>query len=301
MADILIVEDDEEIREMISDYLSLNQNHNVEEAADGEEGLEKADFCLFDIILTDLNMPNMNGLELSAFVRATTINHDTPIVVISGNLDAQKTEKFQKLGMIDILHKPVDIDQLSSTVNRLSKVGKVERAATVNPNWVFKHLKSSLEKAASTLELHIPKFEELQDGSSYKIKENLASGIIPLYGVKHYGSFAISFSEDLLQEFGQSLFNSKQPMLIETCFPIAAEMANQLAGGYKRQVEQEGVICSIGVPSLATGLNHNVNHCISGEVFTMEFKINNKTGWISYCQGKEALAESDPQSKEDAA
>jgi CheY-like chemotaxis protein len=116
MASILVCDDETYLREMIT--IALTPLHQVREACDGIEGVE---FCRqekFDLIITDLTMPNMSGLELIEKIRS--LNYQVKIIAISGLLHLSDiAENTLRAGADICLAKPVSIQKLESAINEL--------------------------------------------------------------------------------------------------------------------------------------------------------------------------------------
>ena len=109
MKNILVVDDEFEVRELLSDYLSA-QGYNVLLAGDGRAGLDSFRTNEIDIIILDLAMPVMNGVECLREIRKT--HSDIPVVIISGNLNDEFLEGLSTLSVQHILEKPLDIHRL---------------------------------------------------------------------------------------------------------------------------------------------------------------------------------------------
>ena len=116
MAWILVVDDDEELRRGVSKFLR-RVGHRVDEAADGLLAMRIVEEHPVDLVLTDINMPGMNGIEL--LIELTTRCHDVRIIAMSGAslIPAQEllTDACM-LGAIDVLTKPFSLPQLFEKV-----------------------------------------------------------------------------------------------------------------------------------------------------------------------------------------
>lgn len=112
---ILIVEDEASIRRVLKNILTEeNKNYQVEEAEDGLEGMEKIKDTDFDLILCDIKMPKMDGMEV---LKATMkIKPETNFVMISGHGDLETAVECMKLGAFDYISKPPDLNRLLNTV-----------------------------------------------------------------------------------------------------------------------------------------------------------------------------------------
>jgi len=100
---VLLVEDDRDTREMYSFYLSYSGLH-VTEARTGRRALERVREQPPDVVVTDIAMPEMDGLELSRRLRAEEPTHDVPIIAVSG----QASERARQAGADIVLEKPCE-------------------------------------------------------------------------------------------------------------------------------------------------------------------------------------------------
>ncbi|HEX7853491.1 MAG TPA: response regulator [Sphingobium sp.] len=110
-ASILTVDDSSSLRMAIRIALS-GAGYTVTEAADGQEGLAKAQAAKFDMIITDLNMPNMDGLSMIKEVRKLPIQTGTPIIFLTTESDDAMKQQAKAAGATGWLVKPFVPDQL---------------------------------------------------------------------------------------------------------------------------------------------------------------------------------------------
>ena len=111
---ILYIEDDEITRDNISSYLK-RQCKNLHIAVDGQDGLEKFKEFEPDIIITDIEMPNMNGLEMAKKIRK--ISSSTQIIITTAYADAQYLLQAVNLHLIKYIIKPISLPKLTSALN----------------------------------------------------------------------------------------------------------------------------------------------------------------------------------------
>ena len=115
---VLIVDDDESIVHVVQDALGLFRHDHayaVETAADGAEGLAALDRGQFDLILLDLYMPKMTGLELLTEIRRRGLQ--TPVVMLTGNEDNKSAASAIKTGIFAYVPKPFDLQQLEMLIS----------------------------------------------------------------------------------------------------------------------------------------------------------------------------------------
>lgn len=115
---VLLVDDSGVMRKIISRALHALWIEDVVEAADGVEALEKfGDGAGFDLVLTDWNMPNMNGLELVTAIRAA--GHKLPIMMITTETEKSQVLAAIQAGINDYLVKPFDQESLIAKLERV--------------------------------------------------------------------------------------------------------------------------------------------------------------------------------------
>jgi len=122
MAKILLVEDDEINRDMLSRRLT-RKSYTVVFAFDGKEGVEKSISELPDLILMDMNMPEMDGLEATRLIKKNPITAHIPIITLSAHAMPSYVAKAKVFdgGCDDYDTKPVDIDRLIGKIEALLK------------------------------------------------------------------------------------------------------------------------------------------------------------------------------------
>ncbi|MEQ8219700.1 MAG: sigma-54 dependent transcriptional regulator [Arenibacter sp.] len=115
MSKILVIEDESAIRRVLVKILSEeNENYKVEEAEDGLMGLETIKKNDFDLVLCDIKMPKMDGVEV--LVAARKIKPEIPFIMISGHGDLDTAVNTMRLGAFDYISKPPDLNRLLTTV-----------------------------------------------------------------------------------------------------------------------------------------------------------------------------------------
>ncbi len=113
MAKILVVDDERSIRRTLRDILEL-EKYQVEEAADGLECMVKLKQGKFDVVILDIKMPKLDGME--AIERIQVLSPDTPVVMISGHGDINTAVEAVKKGAFDFIQKPPDLNRLLITL-----------------------------------------------------------------------------------------------------------------------------------------------------------------------------------------
>ncbi len=147
---ILIVEDGRSQREMLRDFL-ISEGHRVQEAENGEAAIKTVLDNSFDLILLDYKMPGMDGMDVLKEVKR--INHEIDVVIITAYGTIETAVEAIKVGAIDYITKPVELDELLLLVDRVS-----ERRGLIRENEL---LRQELGKRGVTAEKIIYKSDKM--------------------------------------------------------------------------------------------------------------------------------------------
>ena len=124
MPEILIIDDERAIRSTLKEILAY-EKFDVDEAVDGAEGVKKAETGDYDLILCDIKMPKMDGMEV--LNKLMQINPDIPVVMISGHGTIDNAVDAIRKGAYDFISKPPDLNRLLVTVrNALDRTSLVQ-------------------------------------------------------------------------------------------------------------------------------------------------------------------------------
>ena len=123
MARILVVEDDFDLNRIVSKSLR-DRGYDVVSAANGLEALERTDEMKFDMILTDIMMPKMDGFELAESVRA--VDREIPIVFMTAKDDKPSKMLGYSIGVDDYIVKPFDMDILTVKIGAILRRAGIE-------------------------------------------------------------------------------------------------------------------------------------------------------------------------------
>ncbi len=118
MANILVVDDSVSIRQLAS-FTLTSIGHSVTEAEDGVEALSKAQSQQYDLVLTDRNMPNKNGIELVLDLRQLPEYQAIPILMLTTEADTTKKMEGKEAGLTGWIVKPFNPDELIKLITKV--------------------------------------------------------------------------------------------------------------------------------------------------------------------------------------
>ncbi len=161
MAKILVIEDEAAIRRVLVKILSEeSSNYEVFEAEDGLAGIEKIKTEDYDLVLCDIKMPKMDGVEVLEAIKK--IKPETPIVMISGHGDLDTAVNTMRLGAFDYISKPPDLNRLLNTVrnaldrkelvveNKMLKKKVSKNYEMIGESQAISDIKNIIDKVAAT-------------------------------------------------------------------------------------------------------------------------------------------------------
>ena len=125
-AKILVVDDDEMIRNMLTKALTVNRTYSVEEASNGLETCIKLGTYRPDLLILDVVMPEMDGLEVCRVIKKEPELSDMKVIVTTGFADHPKVKEINEIGFTDVYSKPIEIPDFLELVDEVLKVDKVQ-------------------------------------------------------------------------------------------------------------------------------------------------------------------------------
>ena len=159
MPDILIIDDEKAIRKALMEILSA-EGYKTDEAADGEEGLKKFREKIYDVVLCDIKMPKIDGIEF--LQKAGENNPYVPVIMISGHGNIETAVDAVKKGAFDYISKPPDLNRMLITIRNAvdknslvvetkvlkRKINRVQEM--IGESSPLKKIKETIEKVAPT-------------------------------------------------------------------------------------------------------------------------------------------------------
>lgn len=118
MANILAVDDSASMRQMVA-FTLKGAGHQVTEAADGQDALDVAKTKKFDLVLSDVNMPRMDGLSLAKELRGLSDYKFTPILMLTTESGMNKKQEGKAAGATGWIVKPFNPEQLLATIKKV--------------------------------------------------------------------------------------------------------------------------------------------------------------------------------------
>lgn len=118
---VLVVEDSSAMRSLISSTIEELKGFETTEAGNGFEALKALPAQRFDLIITDINMPDINGLEIINFVKGNTSYKDIPLIIVTTEQGEADRKKGLALGAEEYITKPFDPEKLQAVIRRIFK------------------------------------------------------------------------------------------------------------------------------------------------------------------------------------
>ena len=123
MSNILVIDDDEIMLKTIQ-YILNKDGYNVVTATDGKEAFELLEYSVYDVVITDLRMPRMNGMEVLSKLRGNQLNRKLGIIIVSMVTSEQTRADALEMGADVFLNKPIVVEELRESIKKLIAAGR---------------------------------------------------------------------------------------------------------------------------------------------------------------------------------
>lgn len=234
MSKILIIEDEQSIRNVLKNILKdENADYQVDEAADGKEGVDMLRKESYDLIMSDIKMPGLDGIEV--LERALVLSPDSAIIMISGHGDIDTAVECIKKGAYDYISKPPDLNRLLNTV-RLA----LDRTSLVEEN---KRLKKKVSK----------RYEMIGESEPIKNIKNMIDKVAPTDARVMITGPNGTGKELVAHQIHEKSDRSKGPMIEVNCAAIPAELIESELFGHEKGAFTSAVKQRKGKFELAQG------------------------------------------------
>lgn len=190
---ILFVEDDLDIQQHIKSFL-LHFFSRVDTAENGEDALELYNKYPYDLVITDLTMPIMGGLELSSTIRSTNV--EQKIIVVSGHSESEKLIELINIGVDGFILKPIDMESILQILIKTCQAIYDHKMIHYFNN-LLEQTNNELKKSNIELECTLNKLQLMRDDYS---EEKLSEGIPDLLSLNEFYSPNNAFDLDRTNE-----------------------------------------------------------------------------------------------------
>ncbi len=270
---ILVIDDDADIRDyLIMEINDHYQNVHIVEASDGSEGLLKAQNERFDVVITDLRMPNLSGASVVKHLgRLPDRLRPQKVIVFSGYID-ESTQELTKYNInISFLSKPVNIDLMIQFLDEsLSKYKKNASKQKMEVQFINPFIDGVID-VFGVLCGTIP---ELEEKTIRQPDESIASDISSVIYMKSdlfMGSMAVGFDQETYKKLYKSMTEEEISLIDGENCDGAGEICNQIFGYAKSKLGQSGFNIEMAIPTISYGKDHKVKHLISGPCLALRF------------------------------
>jgi len=264
---VLIIDDEPDIREIISETLEEHELPiKTYQARDGVEGLTKIRNQLFDIVITDLNMPKMSGKALLQEVN--NIDKDFKpknFIVASGHVEKELLKDTP--GGVSIIKKPFAMGDLMKYVSVILTAKKKKKTQTKSsPKLNVEFINPFIEATLEVLEVMCQTPAEKDFLFVKEDSQNLGdiTGVIPISSEKYIGSMALTFSKEVYLKLMLRMLGEEFTEINDDNKDGVGELCNQIFANAKAVLNKMDIFLDMTLPSVITGRDHNVNHAVSG-------------------------------------
>ncbi len=231
-ASVLIVDDELKIRRILQIMLE-SENYKTEQAKDGVEALKKMETADFDLIITDMKMPNMNGIELLEQIQKR--DNTVPVIMMTAYGTIQTAVEAMKKGAYDYILKPFDLEEMKITVDKAYRLTFLEREN--------EYLKEELERKHS--DKIIGKTKKME--KVYKLIKQVSKtkDAVLIYGESGTGK------ELIARTIHNCSPRKDGPFIVANCISLSEKLLESELFGHEKQAPSEAEVRKIGRLELA--------------------------------------------------
>lgn len=270
---IIVVDDDANIREMIRKHIyATGADAFIVESEDGKIALEKIRNQKFDLLITDLVMPKMDGIQLlRALEKMPPDKAPTSTIVISSYLEMLKKPELQNLRFV-----PKPFEKKLFEITLANMLGVHDKTNDVN------HLKNSVDVnfinpfiEGTLLVVQTMAKLKVQKESVFLRKDEEISGDVSasvgMTSSLFFGSMAVCFEETCYLEIVNKMFDENHTAITQELADAAGELCNQIFGHAKRVLNEQGHTIQPAIPTVINGKGHTISHPLSGKCIVVRF------------------------------
>lgn len=284
MARVLLVDDDIDFLNMMDQGLRMNR-FEVFACQDSMEALRLITEFGFDAILTDLQMPRMNGLQLISYIKASDKNKTTPIYIISGQ--DLTSLALKELNVVKVMPKPFALGDLVKSLHSVTEQTMTHRRPVAySPELI------QIFRAGCLQTLNFYSKKSIASGVPFikpnNDRLNTFSGIVCLFGKRLYGSMALGCESNFIEQILTEMFMQEdvkgqniEALLVETFL----EIINQMAGAFKSEMLKKFVTFKIGLPEIIPRELKNYKHKVSGHTICIPLMSGDHQLHLELCLG----------------
>lgn len=262
---ILIIDDDAELRKQVHMSLALAiPDALIIEAENGSQALVKIRNQRFDLLITDLMMPKMDGKTLlQSLTNIPKENKPQSIIVLSGHVSPEQQQT--SLGTVTFISKPVDPPQFKEAVRQalgIKAAGKKTGAPKVDAAFIIPFIEGAFTVLNTTANIQAKKESVFVRGKG-QVSGDI-SAIIPINSQTYLGSMALSFEKACFLHVVSNMLGENFTEITSENQDAAAEICNQIFGYAKRVLNEAGHTIKAAIPSIVVGDGHSIKHPIEG-------------------------------------
>lgn len=279
---VLVVDDEPEILDVYR-FIFEKLNLNVIAAGDGAQALAILAHNKFDLVVSDLMMPNVTGLKLIREMKKSKIHADCPVVIVSGYLSAELTKEFGKLGQFHLLQKPFlkkDISRIVEFALRSKKSEFEKSPISIQDQPEFQNLASRVEhvicSSMKTVFYIMIQKSIVSTTVRTKTKKEISGDIGAILGFtidQDYASLGIVFDRIAFVEACR-IWLGTEGGIDNAPSDAVCEMLNIIYGDIKTALNQMGFRMSMSIPKLVEENGLVFDHGKSSSVVSISFKVD---------------------------
>jgi chemotaxis protein CheX len=282
MKTIMLVEDEEDLREILHTHLKEKTDYKVIVAKDGVEAYQKARNQKFDMVITDFKMPKITGSDLISALRETEENENVPILLLTGVMDIAR-EECRAMLHISFMEKPAEIDQFIKKVKELVNFDPNKKRFRLDVDFINPFIEASMKTLNQLCAVESIKAMKPYLLNKDEVLDIDISGTLAIVSPYFRGSIAISFSNDVYRPIVSRMIEEKVENISLDNQDGAAEIINIIFGQTKAVLNKFGYEMHRAIPSVVRGKGHKIYQDSKIPVLLVPFNSDVGRFFIQIC------------------
>lgn len=253
-AKILFVEDENDLREIFKDHFT-RLGFIVTLAKDGREGSKLLDKDKFDIIVSDIQLPGLNGIDMINTIKTSSQNKRSKIIIMSGMIDDEVRERANSLNIAHLIDKPASMQDLEMLVRSILPPDLVDLSYSSGAVGCF------TEACSELIEFYFNEKATIGTPYNNEIQSRLGdvTSTISLLGDGIIGLLSLTANYDFFVELNKRLFGGTESSLAQELYAeLAGEMVNQMSGMVQKNFSKLGIALRVTLPQTICGRGSSI-------------------------------------------
>ncbi len=252
-------------------------NAQVISASDGVEALQKIGRQHFELVIASTTLPKKSGREVAEDLLGLPADKKPTHVVLVGDKSPEAIQGHPHAFLF--IQAPIETGAFIDSIRSLIDVPTGTPKAKIDVNFINPFIDSTLNVLKITANTKAEKKRVFLRPANEPVHGDI-SGLIGIISDKYVGSMAVTFQEPCFLAVASGMLGETYTTITEEIQDVVGELCNQIFGGAKRVLNEQGYKIQPALPAIIAGKNHTIRHTIQGTCIAVEFSSSSGTFFV---------------------